>query len=185
MVRIEIAPRFRKPDVVKEALAGRIEQLPPSVAIAMVQDLDINESEQRRILHEALEDRGLETRVRAQAVSALASLGAESAVEELVGVLDQPDLEAEVASRAVTILGRMAGREQLDRLEAVKEAAATEVLRERAAFAQALIVHRLGLTVHRVDLPIAERLRTPESAGVYQQGDRLSQAVRRDRTRSA
>ena len=104
MVRIEIPPQYLRLEIMHDALAGRIERLPPSLALAMVPEVAVDESEQRRIFHEALEDRELETRVRALAVEALASLGVESAVAELLGVLDQPSLEEQVASRAVAML---------------------------------------------------------------------------------
>ena len=164
MVQVEIPIELRRPEAVRDALQGRESGiLSPSLALAMVPDLDIPKAQQLVLLEEALTNSDLEPRVRALAVGAYARAAGASAIRGLLDVLNQPGLKDEVAARAVHALGRLGTPEELQRLKSVEESASTGLLSSWAAFAQAMIVHRFGVTEVQVDLPDVD-LQEPRQA---------------------
>lgn len=168
MIAQEVPEEYRTPHAVRRALAGVDDRVPPSTAIVMIFDLDIDQSERRRMLLDACQNREYQPNVRALAVLALPRLGVDDACEQALLVLEQPELEEVVASSAVGLLGRLAQPEALDALELVKRSANTEVLRSRAAFAQVVIAQRFGVTDARIDWPSGESQDPPESLGAIQ-----------------
>src|SRR5262245_49072128 len=88
VVRVDLPEEDVRPDVVREALAGRVPRVPPSVALALVSDLNIPQTDQQALLQEAVQDRRLEQPVRAAAIRAYARLAAERAAPHLLQVLD-------------------------------------------------------------------------------------------------
>lgn len=182
MVRVEIPEEDKRPEVIREALAGRIPRIPESLAFALVPDLDVPESEQRDIVREALENPALEPPVRVQAARALAELETDTAVSELSRVLETPEVEEPVAATAAAVLGRIGGPDNLAQLQRAKESATSEFLRQRAEFAEAMIVHRFGLTDHEVELPAAESQPAPQAVGSLPFVSRKPGQERRRRT---
>jgi hypothetical protein len=164
MVRIDIPEDQKRPDIVREAVRGHVDMFPPSLALDLVSELDISDDERVEILREALADRSLEPHVRVAAVHALAKLPVERATAELAKAIDAEDDE-DVAATAALLLGRIGGTEQLSQLERLKKSATSDLNRRRVAFAEALIVHRLGVTKHEVDLPPAQQQPEPEPVG--------------------
>jgi HEAT repeats len=165
MVRIEIPEEQRRPEIVREALRGRVPKFPASLALDIVSELDVSAEEQRDILREALTEPELEPHVRVGAIHSIAKLEPDLAVSEMVRALESPDTEDEVAAAAATVLGRIGGPEQLPQLERLKKEAASDLTRQRAAFAEGLIVHRFGLTDHEVEPPAVEEQPEPEPVG--------------------
>jgi HEAT repeats len=165
MVRIEIPEDQKRPEVVREALRGRVDLFPPSLALDLVPELDVPEEERRDIIREAVADRALEPHVRVAAVYSLAKLGPDVAVPELVKVVEASDADEEVRAAAAAVLGRFGTLEHLPPLETLRKSATSDVTRRAATFAETLIVHRTGNTKHEVDLPPAEAQPAPEPTG--------------------
>jgi HEAT repeats len=183
MVRIEIPEDQKRPEIVREALRGKVPRFPPSLALDVVPDLDVPEAERRDILREALRDAGLEPHVRVAAIQTLGRVGPEEAVPELVELLAGPDGEdEEFAGAAVSVLGRLGGPDQLEQIERVKNSARSDLGRRRAAFAEALIVYRNRLTDREVELPPVEEQPEPEPTGAL---TFISRRPGRDRRRRA
>jgi hypothetical protein len=165
MVRIEITEEDKSPKMIRKALAGRNPRISESLALALVSELAIPESEQRDILREALENPGLQPPVRALAARSLAKLGTDIAIQELLRVLEAPELEEPVAVTAAVKLGLIGGPDHLAPLQHAKESATSEFLRQRAAFAEAMIVHRFGISDYEIQLPAAESQPAPQAVG--------------------
>ncbi|MFC4116634.1 HEAT repeat domain-containing protein [Nonomuraea zeae] len=173
MADLEIPERLRNAAVVPKALAGHVPELPPSSALAMLPSLGLDPDRHLGILREALADRKLPPQVRALAVLSLTQLGAETAVAEARRVLQQPQLEEMIAARAVTLLGRLGGSEQLGLVTEIQQAAPDGVLRVRAAFARTLIVHRFRLQGVDLGPPPVERRPLHDAAGALEFKSRL------------
>jgi hypothetical protein len=183
MVRIEIPEDQKRPEIVREALRGRVPRFPPSLALDVVPELDVPEREQREILREALREAALEPHVRVATIQTLGKLAPEDAVSDLVQLLEGPEGEdEELAGAAVSVLGRLGGPDQLEQVERVKNSARSELGRRRAAFAEALIVHRNRLTDREVELPPVEEQPDPEPTGAL---TFISRRPGRDRRRRA
>jgi|SRR5215211_123587 len=188
MVHVDIPEDARRPEVVREALAGRVDRLPPSLAVSLVLELDIPPSEQQEMLRGALRDADRDPHIRMLAAVSLAKLSPEDAVADVSALLAEGDVDERVAVSAVDIIGRAGGPAELERLDQAKKAATTELLRQRATFAQALIVHRHGLD-REVELPAVETQPEPEAAASLpfvsrkagkQRGDRAKRGVKED-----
>jgi len=165
MVRIDIPEDQKRPEIVREAVRGRVDMFPPSLALDLVSELDISDDERVEILRGALADRGLEPHVRVAAVHALGKLPVERATTELAKAIDTAEDDEDVAATAASLLGRIGGSEQLSQLERLKKSATSDLNRRRVAFAEALIFHRLGVTKHEVELPPAQQQPEPEPVG--------------------
>jgi HEAT repeats len=161
MVRVDIPAEDIRPDVVRDALAGRVPRIPPSVALALIADLDIPQTDQQTLLQEAVQDSRLEQHVRAAVIRAYMRLGAERAAPDLLKLLD-PSAER-VAAAAAAALGHVGTPEHLPALQRIRNAG--ELLRQRVAFAEVLIVHRFGVSDHNVEFPPAEAQQAPAAVG--------------------
>jgi len=188
MVHVDIPEDARRPEVVRDALAGRVDRLPPSLAVSLVSELDIPRSEQQELLRGALRDADRDPHIRMMAAVALTTLSPEEAVADVSALIDEGDLDERVAVSAVDILGRAGGPGELETLEKAKKAATTELLRQRATFAEALVVHRHELD-RDVELPAVERQPEPEAAASQpfvsrkagkQRGERAKRGVKGD-----
>lgn len=161
MVRVDIPAEDMTPDVVREALAGQVPRIPPSVGLALILDLDIPQTDQQALLQEAVQNPRLEQHVRAAAIRAYMRLGAESAAPDLLKVLD-PSAER-VAAAAAAALGQVGTPDHLSALQRMRNAG--ELLRRRVAFAEALIVHRFGVSDYDVEFPPVEAQQAPVAVG--------------------
>jgi hypothetical protein len=168
VVRVEIPEEDKRPEVIREALRGRTPRVPQSLAFALVSELDIPESQKHDMIHEALQDPALDPSVRVQAAQSVAQLGPDIATSELVRILEEPTVEEPVAATSATLLGRFGEPENLDQLQRTRESATSGFLRQRAAFAETMIVHRFGLTDREVELPPAESQPPPQEVGALQ-----------------
>jgi HEAT repeats len=182
VVRVEIPEEDKRPEVIRDALRGRVARVPQSLAFALVGELDIPSSQKRDIIREALQDPALDPPVRVQAARSLAQLEPDLATPELVRVLEEPDTEEVVAATAASVLGQVGEPDNLDQLQRTKESATSDYLRQRAAFAEAMIAHRYGLTDREVELPAAESQPPPQAVGALQF---ISRSPGRDRRRRA
>jgi len=161
-VRIDLPDVDVRPDVIREALAGRVSSLPASVALALISDPQIPGAEQQSLLRDAVQDSKLPPHVRAGAVRHYMRAGVENAGPALQKLLDSS--EDRVAAAAALALGQIGTAENLPALEKAKKGG--DLLRRRAAFAKALIVHRLGLTDQAADLPPVKAQAAPIVGGL-------------------
>jgi hypothetical protein len=152
-----------RPDVLRDALAGRVPRVPPSVALGAISELDIPRTDQQALLREAVRDESLEPHIRAAAVRAYLLLGAEAAVPDLVEALDSSD--ERVAAAAAAAIGQLGGPDHLPALRRVRDRLEAVFPRRQAAFAETLIVHRFGVTDHDVEFPSADTQPAPEAVG--------------------
>jgi len=155
-VRIDIPDVDVRPDVIREALAGRVAKLPPSVALSLISDLQIPDTEQQSLLQEVVQDSKLQPHVRAGAVRHYMRAGAKIAGPALLKLLESP--EERVAAAAALALGQIGNAEDIPALEKAQKG---DLLRRRAAFAKALIVHRLGIADQVAELPAVKSQAAP------------------------
>jgi hypothetical protein len=160
MVRIDIPAEDIRPEVLRDAIAGRLPRLSPTVAMAHIPYLGLAGAEQRAMLQKSFEDTEVDPLVRAAAVRVYSRTGAE-AVPALVQALEDP--EERVSAAAAAALGQMGTPEELPALKKITRGG--PLLKRRRAFAEALIVHRFGLTGHDAPLPTAEAQAAPAGAG--------------------
>jgi HEAT repeats len=161
-VRIDLPEIDPRPDVIREALAGRVSTLPPSAALALVSDLQMTGTEQHSLLQEAVQDRHLEPHVRVGAVRHYMRVGAESACPTLLKVLESPD--ERVAAAAASALGQIGTAQHIPALDKAKRGG--DLLRQRAAFARTLIIHRFGIADQEAELPPVKAQAAPEVGGL-------------------
>lgn len=158
MVKIDIPGVEPGPDVVRESLAGRVPRVPPSVALALLSELDVPGADRVELLRDSAENTDLDPHVRAGAVTVYARVAGADAVPTLLSALDGDD---RVAAAAATALGHVGTAEHLDALRA----RGGGLLGDRARFAADLIVHRLGLTDQEDDAELPETAPAPEEVG--------------------
>lgn len=183
-VRIDISDVDVRPDVIREALAGRVSKLPPSVALALISDLQIPATEQHSLLQETVQNSKLQPHVRAGAVRHYMRTGAEIAGPSLRKLLESS--EERVAAAAALALGQIGTVEDLSALEKAQKGG--DLLRQRVAFAKALIVHRLGITDQVADLPPVKSQVAPNVGGLnftsvrpgYDRRSRALQAIKQE-----
>lgn len=182
MVRVDIPDEDLRPDMMREALGGRVPRVPPSAALALISELDIPLTDQQALLQEAVQDPDLEPHVRVAAVRAYMRLGAETAVPGLLEALESS--EQRVAGAAAGAIGQLGEPEHLPLLQRMRERVAGELPRRRAAFAEALIVHRFGVTDHDVELPAVDTQPAPLAVGALSFGSARPGRDRRARALS-
>jgi HEAT repeats len=141
MARLDIPQEDIQPDVVRAALAGQVERVPPSVALRLVTQLDLPSAGQQALLLDAVRDEKVEEYIRAGALRVYTLAAGESSIPELVKALDSP--QERVAAAAASALGQVGTPEQLAALRRRKKGGA--LLDHCVLFAQVLIVHRFGL----------------------------------------
>ena len=156
-VRVDIPELDVRPDVVRQALAGRLPTVSPSVALALISNPNISRTDQQTLLHEAVQDASLGYAVRAAAVRVYMRQGTEIAGPDLLKALESP--EERVAAAAALALGQAGTADHLPALERMTKGG--EFLKRRVAFAKALIIHRFGLADKEVELPTAEGQQAP------------------------
>jgi hypothetical protein len=181
MVRVEIPEEDKRPEVIREALRGRVPRVPQALAFALVPELDIPGPQKRDLIREALQDPAVGPPVRVQAARSLAQLEPDLATPELVRILEEPDVAEPVAATSAVVLGQIGEPDNLELLERVKGSATSEFVRQRAAFAEAMIVHRFGVTDREVELPAAESQPPPQPVGALQFISRRAGGDRRRR----
>ncbi|KOX18415.1 hypothetical protein ADK67_37130 [Saccharothrix sp. NRRL B-16348] len=162
MVKIDIPGVEPGPDVVRESLAGRVPGVPPSVALALLSELDVPGADRVALLRDSVENTDLEPHVRAGAVTVYARVAGAEAVPTLLSALGGDD---RVAAAAATALGHVGAAEHLDALRERRSRDTGDLLRDRARFAEDLIVHRLGLTDRVDDADLPEAAPAPEEVG--------------------
>ena len=157
-VRIDLPEIDVRPDVIREAVAGRNSKLPTSLALALISDLQIPVTEQQSLLQEIVQNSQLQPHVRAGAVRHYMRAGVAVAGPTLLNVLESPD--ERVAAAAALALGQIGTAEHIAALEKTQKGG--NLLRQRGAFAKALIVHRLGLTDQVAELPPVKSQAVPD-----------------------
>jgi HEAT repeats len=163
VVRIDLPEQDVSTDVMRDALAGRVPRVPPSVALALIADVDMPQLDKLALLREVLSDSTLEPGVRAGAVAALVRLDPTAALPAVADLVEES--EELVAAAAAGALGRIGGPDDLPALERLRTGARGELVRRRAAFSETLIVHRFGLTDRELDLPAIDTLPAPVGVG--------------------
>lgn len=153
MVRVDIPVDDIRPDLMREALAGRVARVPPSAALALIAN-ELPEGDRAAVLRDAVANAALEPHVRVGAVRAYLRAGAEAAPAALAELLAAD--EERVAAAAATALGQIGTPDHLAALRGTRDRVRSAFARRRVAFAETLIVHRFGVTDHDVDLPAAE-----------------------------
>jgi len=154
VVRVDIPVEDLRPDFVRAALAGRVSGVPPSAALALISEAQLPGADPEATLREAIASSDLEPHVRVGAVRAYLRVAAEAAPGALAEFL-QSD-EERVAVAAAAALGQIGTPEHLSALRGMRRRVRADFARRRVAFAEALIVHRFGVTDHDVELPSAE-----------------------------
>lgn len=163
MVLIDLPAEAFRPEVIDDALAGRVPQIPPSAALALLADVDIPQLDRPALLRAVLTDMNIRSDIRAGAVNALARMDRLGALTTLTDLVQEP--EELLAASAARALGRIGGPDQMPALERLSAASPGELAREQAAFAATLIVHRFGLTDHDVRPPGVDTLPVPVGIG--------------------
>ena len=159
-IYIDIPKDDLGPDLLRKALAGQHPNLPASKALALTSDLDLSLADQIAFVLEIIQNEKVELLVRAAAVRTFIRLGAESAGPALLETLKSS--EERIAAAAAAALGQVGTEKHLSALR--RERArnkAGEFFRRRVEFAEALIVHRFGLTGYEVELPKAGAQASP------------------------
>jgi len=184
MVHVDIPEEDLRQDVMREAIAGRVPKIPPSVALSLLSDIDIPGTDQQALLQDTVQNSELDPHVRAGAVGVYMRVGGEGSVPGLLQALESP--MERVAAAAVAALGHVGTPDELEALQRLRgRRNGGELLRERAAFAEALIVHRFGLTDREVVLPSAEAQPAPVAVGALVFSSVRPGPVRRNRALKA
>lgn len=163
MARIDLPNEAIEPDVLREALAGRVPTLPAATVLARIAGADLPNVNRASLLRDVAMDSETEVLVRAGAVGTLTRIDRAVALSTAVDLIDDDnDL---LSSRAALALGRLGETDQLEILERTRRAASGNLTRRAAAFAETLIVHRLGLTDRQIELPEFDTLPAPAGSG--------------------
>jgi HEAT repeats len=187
MVNVDIPEEDLRQDVLREAIAGRVPTIPSSVALTMLSDIDIPDVEPAVVLREVVRNEELESHVRIGAVRVYARVAGENSIPDLLAALESA--EDGIAAAAATALANVGTPDQLDALERVRDGAGGGLLRARAAFAEALIVHRFGLSDRPIALPAVDAQDQPVGVGALAfasvrpgpgRRDRALKAIKRD-----
>ncbi|HWO58668.1 MAG TPA: HEAT repeat domain-containing protein, partial [Umezawaea sp.] len=186
-VHLDIPEVDLREGTIVEAVAGRVPHISPSAALSLLGEVDLEGVDRQRLLRDAVRNAELDAFVRAGAVQIYARLAGGGAVPALLRALE--DGTERVAAAVATALGRVGSPEQLDVLGRLRSGEGGRLLRARATFAEALIIHRFGLADRESALPPVELLPAPPptdaltftSARPGLAGrDRVLKAVKRD-----
>jgi hypothetical protein len=161
MVHVDIPENNLSAEILREAIAGEVATIPSSVALTMLSDIDVPEVDPAALLRDAVQNSGLARQVRVGAVRVYSRVAGSDSIPVLVDALDDED---DIGMAAASALGNVGTPSELDALRRVRQRG-DGPLRERATFAEALIVHRFGLSDHQVDLAQPETQEAPATAG--------------------
>ncbi len=150
-------------DLARQALTGRVAQLSPSAVLALMEHGDVPELDAQAALRNATGNRELDAVVRAGAVRTYLHVAGADAVPTLMDLLGSD--QERVAVAAATALGQAGTADQLEALRDLRQRTGDDATRQRAAFAEALIVHRFGVTDREVELEAAEEHEAPIATG--------------------
>lgn len=150
-------------EVLQRALAGQMDSIPPSAALAVLADLEVPGTDSQAVLQAALQNSDLEPHVRAGAARVYMRAAGEGAVPSLLQALEAS--EDSVAAAAASALGHVGTPDHLDALQRLRSGRGAGLVGARAAFAAALIVHRFGLTDREVELEEADADEGPVATG--------------------
>lgn len=162
MVNVDIPQETLDAETLRSAIAGEVADLSPSAAFSLLADIDISDVDPAALLREAAQNSELPSEVRIGAMGLYSRVAGADSVSVLADALG--DSEDRVARAAALALGNVGTQDQLEALQRA-HARGDGSLRDAAAFAEALIVHRLGLTDRPVDLARPELLAEPTAAG--------------------
>jgi hypothetical protein len=144
MAFIEITPEHSNPQALLRSMVERDEDIRASVALSLAPDAGFDNREKERFLNDVVHNANLPADVRAMAVVTAPELIGSEVIEEMERLLNEPDLPEEVATRALAVIGRLGGVDQMAQLRSIEEAADSPLLRDRAHFARVLLAHRHG-----------------------------------------
>jgi hypothetical protein len=182
-VHLDIPEADLREDTIVAAVAGRVPDIPPSAALALLAEADLTDADRQRVLRDAVRNAELDPQVRAGAVQIYARVAGEGSVPTLLGVLG--DRTERVVTATATALGRVGTPDELEALRRLRTGDGGELLRARATFAEALIVHRFGLTDHELALPPVDLLPAPSAEGALAFTSARPGIARRDRVLKA
>lgn len=163
MVHIDIPKEDLGPDVVRRAIAGTDPDIPPSVALSLLSDSDMPGTDPHALLQEAVENSDLEPHVRVAAVRVYMRAAGEGSAPGLLQALESS--EEPLAAAAATALAQVGTPDHLDALERARGGKGGALLSDRAAWAEALIIHRFGLADREFDFPAAQMQPAPVATG--------------------
>jgi len=161
-VHVDIPSEELTQEVLQQALAGRLDTIPPSAALSLLSDADIPGTDGHAVLQDAMQNDDFEPHVRAGAVKVYMRAAGEGAVPALLQALESS--EESVAASAASALGHVGSPKHLEALHRLRSGKGG-VLSTRAAFAEALIVHRFGLADRDVEMDSTETQATPVTTG--------------------
>jgi hypothetical protein len=163
VVRIDLPYETTSSDVLREALTGRVPRLPVSAVLGRIAAVDLPNVDRASLLRDVASDSATEAFVRVGAVGTLMRIDQTVALSTAIDLLeDENDL---LSSAAALTIGRFGEADTLDILERKRTTAPGALTRSAAAFAAALIVHRLGLTDHEIAFPEFETFPAPAGTG--------------------
>jgi len=160
MARLDIPQEDIQPEVVRAALAGQVESIPPSIALRLIAQLDLPSAAEQALLLDAVRNEKVEEYFRAAALRLYTRAAGVSSIPELVKALESP--QERVAAAAASALGQVGTPEQLAALRRRKKGG--DFLGHCLLFAQVLIVHRFGVA-DDVALPKPELQPAPSGVG--------------------
>ncbi|GAA2104109.1 hypothetical protein GCM10009841_21730 [Microlunatus panaciterrae] len=163
MVRIDLPEDAIRPEVMGEALAGRVPNIPASVALARIAAAELPGMDRQALLRGVAMDQEVDVSARAGAVRTLLRVDPSAALPTALDLAgDANDLLASVATQT---LGRAGDPDTLAVIEQTRQEAPGEMTRRAATFAETLIVHRFGLTDREPEVPALDTLPEPAGAG--------------------
>jgi len=166
MVRVEISERDRQKGLLSEAALGGVERIPPSLAVDLLAQLEISESERKEALQGILRNPSSEPHTKALVAHSLARLIGSAAAPDLLDLLSGPAGQSpSLAITATAALGRVGSPEHLDALRSFADSATDERTREVARFAANLVAHRHGMADQVADFPPVDVQARPQSTG--------------------
>jgi hypothetical protein len=151
VVRFDISAEQLRPDILRNALTGRVEGVPPSAALALIAQGALPGTDRATAIREIVENTALEPFLRAGAVRAFPRTDVAVARTALSAFLGS-DVERVVAE-AAGVLGQIGAPEHLPALRRARDGARVAFVQRRIAFAETLIVHRFGITDSDVSFP--------------------------------
>jgi hypothetical protein len=183
LVYLDIPAASLRADTLVAAVAGGHPDVPPSAALSLLAEIDLPGADRQQLLRDVVRNADLDPQVRAGAVRIYTRAAGAAAVPTLLRVLEEGT--ERVAAAVAPALGRVGTPDELDALRRLRTGASGGLLRRRATFAEALVVHRFGLTDRETALPPVETLPAPSSTGALAFSGVRPGLTRRDRVLKA